>query len=630
MSIEGLTRKLTAILSADVKGYSRLMGDDEAATVRTITAYRDVMSKLIQHHHGRVVDSPGDNILAEFASVVDAVQCAVEIQQVLRSRNAQLPEERRMEFRIGINLGDVIEEEGRLYGDGVNIAARIEALADPGGICVSGTVYEHIKNKLTLWEEYLGEHTVKNIADPIQVYRIKLEPDDTVEEVREKRLTLQRWHWVALVAVAALVVGVGGYVIWNNTLRPSPAPTEVALEETSVIEVSDKPSIAVLPFDNMSGDTEQEYFSDGITEDLITDLSKISGLFVLARNSSFVYKGQAVDIVEVGRELGVMYVLEGSVRVVEGKVRITAQLVDAATGGHLWAERYDRDLEDIFAVQDDVVGKIVASLAVTLTEEEEQLLEQEITSNLEAYDYLKRGNWYRNQLTRERNDQARLMYEKAIELDPMYVAAYVGLGFTYYEEWAQQWSQDSQSLDRANEMAQKALALDNTNAGAHSLLGWVYLWTKQYDLAIAEKELAVALDSMNPDHYSDLAQVLIFAGEPEAAIPLIETAMQLNPHYPVQYPFTLGFAYWFLERYDEAIEAQVEALGINPFFTASHLVLAGAYIETDQEEQARYHVAEALKINPQLSLEVYRQILPLKDPETLEWALDILQRAGLE
>ncbi len=535
-----------------------------------------------------------------------------------------------MEFRIGINLGDVIEEQGRLYGDGVNIAARIEGLADPGGICISGTVYEHIKNKLTVWEEYLGEHTVKNIVDPVKVYRIRLEPEEAVEEARVTKFSLKRWQWVALIAVAALVVGVGGYTIWNNTLRPSPAPTEVTPEDTPVIDVAEEPSIAVLPFDNMSRDPEQEYFSDGITEDLITDLSKISGLFVMARNSTFVYKGQAVDIQEVGQELGVRYVLEGSVRKANATVRITAQLVDTTTGGHLWAERYDRDLDDIFAVQDEVVEKIVTSLAVTLTDEEQTLLVQELTDNLEAYDYHKRGDWYRRQLTQEDNDQAQQMYEKAIELDPQFASAYVGLGFTYYEEWSQQWSQDPQTLDRAHELAQKAIALDDRNAGAHSLLGWIYLWNKQYDLAISEHELAVAIDSTNPDHYSDLAQVLIFAGEPGEAIALIETAMRLNPHYPVQYPFTLGFAYLFLERFDEAIAAQQEALRINPFFTASHLVLAGVYIETDQVEKASYHVSEALKINPQLSLEVYRERLPFKDPETLKWVLDSLQQAGLE
>jgi adenylate cyclase len=630
MSIEGFTRKLTAILSADVKGYSRLMGDDEAATVRTITAYRDIMSKLIQHHHGRVVDSPGDNILAEFASVVDAVQCAVEIQQVLKSRNAQLPEERRMEFRIGINLGDVIEEEGRLYGDGINIAARIEALADPGGICVSGTVYEHIKNKLTLWEEYLGEHTVKNIVDPVKVYRIRLEPEAAVEEDRAKRFSLKRWQWGALVAVVALVVGVGGYMIWNNTLRPSPTPTEVAPEETSVIEVSEKPSIAVLPFDNMSGDPQQEYFSDGITEDLITDLSKISELFVISRNSTFVYKGVAVNIEEVSQELGVRYVLEGSVRKDNGTVRITAQLIDASTGGHLWAERYDRDLVDIFSVQDEVVEKIVAALEVELTDEEQDRLDQNQTDNLDAYDFAKRGWWLKGQLTREDNDQARLMFEQAIDLDPQFADAYVGLGFTYYEAWSHQWTQDPQSLNQAYDLAVQAIALDERQAGAYALLGWVHLWRKEFDLAISHKEQAIALNPNEADHYVDLAQVLIFSGDPEEAIKWVEEAMLLNPHYPVHYPFALGFAYLMLERYEESIAAQEEALSINPFNLASYLNLVGAYVGLGQIEQAQYYMGEALKINPHLSLSTSRERFPFKDPEVLEWVLDAFQKAGLE
>jgi adenylate cyclase len=627
MAKEGFRRKLAAILSMDVKGYSRLMGDDEAATVRTITAYREVVSTLVADHSGRVVDAPGDNILAEFRSVVDAVQCAIEIQGDLKAKNAQLPEDRRMEFRIGINLGDVIEEEARIYGDGVNIAARIEALADPGGICISKTVFEHIKNKLTLEHEFIGEYSVKNIAEPVKVYRILLGPDAAVRS-GIRRLKLKRWQWAGLAAVTVLVIGAGAYTIWNTALRPP--SVEVRPEETSTLVIADKPSIAVLPFDNMSGDPEQEYFSDGITEDLITDLSKVSGLFIMARNSTFVYKGQAVDIQEVGQALGVRYVLEGSVRKANGMVRITAQLVDATTGGHLWAERYDRNLDDIFAVQDEVVEKIVTSLAVTLTDVEQALLVQDLTNNLEAYDYQKRGNWYRNQFTQENNDRARQMYEKAIELDPQYASAYVGLGFTYYEDWSQQWSQDPQVLDRAYEMAQQAIALDDRNAGAHSLLGWVYLWNKQYDLAIAEKELAITLDSRNPDHHNDLAQVLIFAGESEAAVPLVETAMRLNPHYPVGYPFTLGFAYLFLGRYDEAIEAAQEALRINPFYTAGHLVLAGVYIEMGEEEKARSHMAEALKINPQLSLEVYRERLPFKDPEMLEWVLDVFQKAGLK
>jgi len=629
MTTEGFRRKLTAILSADVKGYSRLMGEDEAATVRTLTAYQEVMSTLIQHHHGRVVDSPGDNLLAEFPSVVDGVQCAVEIQQVLRARNAQLPEDRRMEFRVGINLGDVIDEEGRLYGDGVNIAARLEALAEPGGICISGTVYEHIRNKLTLWNEYLGEHSVKNIVEPVQVYRVLMEPGVAAEVGRAKRDSLGRWQWALLVAVAVLVVGAGAFVAWDFALRPSP-PAEAVPEQIPTLELPDEPSVAVLPFTNMSVDPEQEYFSDGITEDLITDLSKISGLFVIARNSVFVYKGEPVNIKEVGQALGVRYVVEGSVRKANGRVRITAQLLDATTGGHLWADRYDRDLEDIFAVQDEVVEKIVTALAVTLTEDEQERLVRDQTGNLEAYDYTKRGWWHKHQFTQQDLQQARRMFERAIELDPQLAEAYAGLGFTYYEEWALLWTRDPRSLERAFELAQKAIALDDSVSGAHSLLSHVYLWRMQHEQAIAELERAIALDPNNADHYRDLGEVLMFAGRPEEAIGLVEKGMRLNPHYPVTYPFAMGTAYSSLERYEEAIAAHKEALTLNPFFFYSHVSLAAIYIGTGQEDEARYHLEEALKINPQLSLEVMSERLPFKDQAILEMFLAGLREAGLE
>jgi adenylate cyclase len=623
MTSEGFTRKLTAVLSADVKGYSRLMGEDEAATVRTITSYREVMSGLIRTYRGRVVDSPGDNILAEFSSVVDAVRCAVEIQQDLKSRNYELPDSRRMEFRIGVNLGDVIEQQGRIYGDGVNIAARIEALADPGGICISGTVHEHVGSKLDLAYEHMGDHTVKNISRPVSVYRVLIDSPSS-PGTKSRWADLGRRRWVALSAAAILAVGAAGFAIWHFAPRPASPPPEAAHEPTSALHLPDKPSVAVLPFDNMSGDIDQEYFSDGITEDLITDLSKVSGLFVIARNSAFVYKGKAVSIEDVGRELGVRYVLEGSVRRVGDTVRITAQLIDATTGGHVWAERYDRDLRDIFALQDEVVSRIVSALAVTLTDTEEALLAQASTDNLEAYDYERRGWWYKGKLTKEDNEQARLMFEKAISLDPDYASAYAGLGFTYYEAWSQQWSQDPETLDRAYEMATEAIALDSSQAGAHALLGWVYLWRKQHDLSIALMEQATTLDPNDANHYNDLAQVLVFAGKPEEAIGLTQKAMRLNPHYPVQYPFTLGFAYLFLDQYDDAIAALEEALTINPFFFASHLALAGVYVETGQEEKAIHHMAEAGKINPQLTLEGYGQMLPFKDPAAIQWFMDAL------
>ena len=314
VATEGFKRKLTAILSADVAGYSRLMGEDEEATVRTLTAHRQMMATSIQQHRGRVVDSPGDNLLADFASVVDAVQCAVEIQQVLKVRNAQLPENRKMVFRIGVNLGDVIEDGHRIYGDGVNIAARLEGLAEPGGICISGTVYEHIKNKLALWNEYLGEHTVKNITGSIRVYRIGMEPEVAAYKERKGKASgIKRRKWAAMAFAAILILGAVAFTFWRFYLRPS-SPVDVASVAKMAFPLPDKASIAVLPFVNISGDVDQEYFADGITEDLITDLSKISDLLVIARSSMFTYKGRPVKIQQVGEELGVRYVLEGSIR----------------------------------------------------------------------------------------------------------------------------------------------------------------------------------------------------------------------------------------------------------------------------------------------------------------------------
>jgi adenylate cyclase len=397
-----------------------------------------------------------------------------------------------------------------------------------------------------------------------------------------------------------------------------------------------KSSVAVLPFENMSGDPEQEYFSDGITEDIITDLSKISALFIIARNSTFVYKGQAVDIQEVGKDLGVAYVLEGSVRKEGDRVRITAQLIDAATGGHVWAERYDRDLEDVFAVQDEVVDKIVSALALTLTEDEQAHLAQAATDNLEAYDFAKRGWWYYHQLTRKSNDEARQLFEMAIERDPDYADAYAGLGFTHYEEWAQQWSQDPQTLDRAHELATAAINLDGSRAAAHTLLSHVYVRRGEFDRAIVEQERAIALDPNDANTYKDLAETLIFAGRPEDAIEHIEKAMSLDPHYPVTYPFTLGFAYTGLgfkngssEQYEKAITALKEAISLNPNFTGSYLALAFVYNETGREQEARNQVAQALNINPQLSLAAIRESVPFNEPAAKEAFLDALRDAGL-
>ena len=358
MTTEDVKRKLSAILSADVQGYSRLMGDDERATVETITAYRRIMTDLIQGHHGRVVDAKGDNVLAEFSSVVDAIQCAVEIQKELEVKNADLPEHRRMAFRIGVNLGDVIEKGDTIYGDGVNIAARLESLAEGGGICISGTAFDQVGKKLPLGYKYLGEQTVKNIEKPIRAYKVLVEPEAVGKVIGEKP-RLKMWHWTAIFGLMVLIVVVGALALWEFYVRPDVAPASV---EKMAYPLPDKPSIAVLPFDNMSKDPDQDYFSDGITEEIITALAKVPDLFVIARNSTFTYKGKPVKIQQVAEELGVQYVLEGSVRKSEDRIRVTAQLIDALDGKHLWAERYDRPLKDIFAVQDEITFKILACI----------------------------------------------------------------------------------------------------------------------------------------------------------------------------------------------------------------------------------------------------------------------------
>jgi len=627
-----MERKLAAIFSADVKGYSRLMGDDEAATIRTLTAYRQVMATLIQQHHGRVVDSPGDNLLAEFASVVDAVQCAVEVQQDLKVKNTELPDHRRMEFRIGINLGDVVVEGERLYGDGVNIAARLEGVAEAGGICIAGTVYDQVKNKLALGYEDLGSQTVKNITDPVRAYRVRWEESESQKakvEGEPRRVGIANRAWMVVAGLALLG---GGIVTTRSFFFPSPStqPLAPSTQAQPALPLPDKPSIVVLPFVNMSEDPKQDYFSDGITEDLTTALSQISSLFVIARNSAFTYKGKAVKVQDVGRELGVQYVLEGSVRRANDQVRITAQLIDVTTDTHLWAERYDRPLKDIFALQDEIVQKIMTTLKLQLTLREQGYLVRKTTDNLEAYDYFLRGTKDYWRFTKETIAQARQMYEKAIELDPQYAAAYANLGWTYALDWTWQWSQDPQSLEQAFALTQKAIALDDSLPMAHSALGFVYLGKKQHERAIAEGEWAITLAPNDAEGYANLGVILNLAGRPEETIRLVEKAIRLNPRYPAQYLVTLGQAYTLTRQYEEAITVLKRTITRNPNFLPAHVFLAVVYSESSREEEARAAAAEILRISPNFSLEGYQQRVHYKDPAVLERFVPALRKAGLK
>jgi adenylate cyclase len=609
-------RRLVAILSADAAGYSRLMGDDEAATVRTITEYREVISATVGRHGGRVVDAPGDNVLAEFSSVVDAVECAVEIQHELSSRNAALPDSRRMLFRIGINLGDVIVEGARLYGDGVNIAARLEGLAEGGGVCLSGPAYDQVEGKLPLAYDFLGEHTVKNIARPVRVYRVRLEPGPSPARARRhpRRVSLV----VGSIAVLMLL-GAGGWAGWRWLTTTA----------SSGLALPDRPSVAVLPFANLSRDATQEYFSDGVTEDLITGLSKVSGLFVIARNSVFTYKGKAVKVGDVGRDLGVRYVLEGSVQRAGPRVRITAQLVDAATGYHIWAERYDREVHDIFALQDEVTQQIVRMLAVKLTEAERARMGRKATGNPAAYDLVLRGEDERRRTTPEGNIEARRLYVKAMDLDPGYARAYLGLSWSHLQSWQFGWSADPESLERARELAERALALDDSLTQCHSVLSQIYLWKKEHDRAIAQAERAVVVAPNDADGYETLAEVLVWAGRPEDSIKSIRQAMRLNPHYPFFYLWTLGHAYYMTRRNGDAIDAFKKIVQENPNFLPAHAYLAVIFTEMGREKDAREAWDKARALNPGATHANLRQRLPYRRAADVERVLAAAHKAGL-
>lgn len=630
MEPHSVQRKLTALFSADVQGYGRLMGDDEIATIHTLTEYREVMTAFIQVFRGVIVDSPGDNLLAEFASAIDAVQCAVEIQRELKSRNATLPPHRKMEFRIGINVGDVVVEGQRLYGDGVNIAARLEGLADGGGVCISGTVYDQIENKLPLVYEYLGEQVVKNITKPVRAYRVQLEAPAPAPTRTGENPVEPNYRWKITLAVAMLLlVGVVTVAVKSLSSRSTLLSTSAPAEMASALESPDKPAIVVLPFTNMSGDQAQDYFSDGISEDLITDLSKLSGLLVISRHTAFTYKGKTVKVEDISRELGVRYVVEGSVRKADDTVRITAQLVDAATGGHLWAERYDRDLTDVFTLQDEITQHIVLALKVKLTQEEQARFRRAPTENLQAYDFVLRGwdAFFRH--TKETNLQARQMFENAIALDPEYAGASAFLSLTYFQEWDSQWNRTPQTLEQAFTMAQRAVALDNTLSTAHTVLGFVYLWNRQHEQAIAEAERAIALDPNNADGYIGLGFISNLAGKPDAAIASVKKAMRLNPRYSSWYAFNLGLAYRLTGLHEEAITVHKQALLRDPNLLIAHQELALNYSALGRKEEARAEIGEVLRINPHFSLEGMRQTWPYKDQARFARELVALRDAGL-
>ena len=571
----------------------------------------------------------GDNLLAEFDSVVDAVQCAMEIQKEIKARNEELAESSRMPFRIGINLGDVIEEDGNLYGDGVNVASRLEGLADGGGICISRSVHDHVKNKLGVGYQSMGAHSVKNLSEPVQVYRILPEPDAFGKTVGKVWYRLKQWQKVALTITVALLQVVGGIAVKRYMDRPASSPGIFAFLGQETLPLPDKPSIAVLPFENMTGDPKQEYFTDGFTEQIITSLSKIPSLFVISRNSMFTYKGKPVKVQKVGKELGVRYVLEGSIQKSGDRVRINAQLIDAISEQHVWAESYDRDLKDIFSLQDDVILKILTALQVNLTSGEQARVWAKGTKSLEAYLKLMQGRQYLFQMNKESNVQARRLAEETIALDPKYADAYAILGATHQMDVYLGTGRPKDSIAKAIELTQKALAMNGSLADARSRLGVLYSWSGRYDEGIAEAERGVELDPNSALANFELAVVLRYAGKSKEAIPVIQKALRLEPIPPDIYVQNLALVYFQTEDCKEAIAACEKGLKRQPDNLNSHVITAAVYGSCGREKEAREEAAEILRINPKFTVESYTRNLPYKNPSDRDRTFQGLLKAGL-
>jgi len=594
-----MERRLVAILAADMVGYSRLMELDEEGTITRQKTHRsELIDPAIAEHDGRIVKTTGDGLLVEFPSVVDAVRCAVGIQRAMVEREADVPEERRIRYRVGVNLGDIVIDGDDILGDGVNVAARLEGLAEPGGICIPQKVMHEVRGKLDVGYAFTGEQKVKNIETRIPVYRVLLEPEAAGTVIGEPPPRRPLWQPGAV--AAALVAAVAVVAVWWQPWAPTVEPASL---ERMAFPLPDKPSIAVLPFDNMSDDASQEYFADGMTEDLITDLSKLSGLFVIARNSSFIYKGKAVEVRQVAEELGVRYVLEGSVRRVGDQVRINAQLIDATTGGHLWAERYDGSLDDVFGLQDKVTREVVAALAVTLTPVEQAEEAQLETDSAEAYDAFLRGWSYYRRSTSGGYAKAIPHFEKAIELDPDYSRAYAALAAIYWtvtdkreatgasDWWMGLGTSPAEALQGEEQNLQEAMK--NPVVLAHRVASGRFSRQGRHEAAVDEAGRAIALDANDPIAHEAMAIALVYAGKPAEAAESIRQAMRLDPKLADDYLFWLGLAQFGMERYEDAAETLTRAARSNPDDDRSLIVLAAAYGHLGKVPEAKSAVDKA-------------------------------------
>ena len=632
----GKTR-LAAILVSDVVGYSRLMEADEQGTVAQIKAHRrEILDPRIATHRGKVLKRTGDGALIEFESVIDAVRCAVEIQRALGRHNADVPADRRIEYRVGIDIGDVIFSDDDFHGSGVNAAARLQTLAKPGGICVSRSVYNRVKSAINFSFVHLGERKVKNLSDPIDVYRIDLDAQIQGAGPPPRTRNLLRVfssRWAAAAAIVAIVAGAsGGYWAWDNWWRFQ--RVEAASVERMAYPLPDKPSIAVLPFDNLTGDPARDIFVDGLSEDIITALSKLPYLFVIARNSTFVYKGKAVSVKQVAEALGIRYVLEGSVQKAGGQLRYTAQLIDAVNGEHVWSGRYDRGASDTFSVRDEIVLNIVSEIDATFELGGIVPATSRETDSLAAWLLYREGRAKLSRISPEYVLPARVLFEKAIEIDPGYASAYANIGGTYRLQ-GQFWPGDKQPAEyfrKAREYFEQALALDDSHAYTFAAFSALHLARHEYDQAVDKAEKGVALDPNNPLNQGLLGWAYNLSVRPKKAIPRLKLAMRLSPIHPNWMLGELAHAYLLAGENEQAQEAYHQLFQREPSRSIEMLSrarLALILADLGREDEARAEITKAVELFPRLSTSYMIQSRGYKDNAVNERFKAVWRRLGM-
>jgi adenylate cyclase len=604
LEFDGRNRKLAAILHADVAGFSRLMGLDEAGTHRVLGELRRAVDPLIASYGGRIVGTAGDSLLADFSSVVDALNCAIEIQLASRTINDPMPPDRRLELRIGVNLGDVIVDGGDIFGDGVNIAARLQALAQPGTVCISHSVYEQVRNKLDLDYHPLGCHRVKNIAEPVRAYAVG------VSAVPGRAANPRRLLAAAAGACGLVAAGLVAWTLHTGAGRDllglaAPKPVEVA-DLVAPHRLAGRPSVAVLPFKNLSTDAGQDFFSGGITEDVITALGRFSNLLVVAKSASFQLKDRNLSPAEIGRLLDVRYLLVGSVRRAGDRLRVNVELTEAATGRNVWSEAYDAEVKDIFDVQQDIARRVVGAAAVKLTRFERDRALAKPTQSLAAYEYVLRGREHLSRANRDSNDDAQDMFQRAIDIDPSYAEAYAQLGLTLCEAVASGWTQFiGDDLSRAETLAQKALLLDSASTTAYRLLAEVHLARRNFDLALGQIDRALEINPSDAESFVRRGEILVWAGRATEALRWLEGALRLD-NANARATFLLGTAYYFLGRYSASVEAMDHALagslGHNTQ-VSGRSILAAAYAQLDRRPDAERERTAAMRIAPVLNAE---------------------------